>query len=38
MWWLWLIIGFMVVGTLVDVACLWLLLRTHYKHDGESTV
>lgn len=37
-WWVWLIIGFMALGTLVDVVCLWFLLRTHYKHDGDSTI
>jgi hypothetical protein len=37
-WWVILILVSMSVGTVVDALCLWLLLRTHFKHDGESTV
>lgn len=37
-WWLTLILAFVGVGTVVDILCLWLLMHTHRKHDGESTV
>lgn len=37
-WWVTLILVFAGVGMVVDILCMWFLLRTHFKHDGESTV